>query len=260
MSNKKKLKGFEVVNLTDECFAVVLKMFPPKLKNPGCFTILCIMGNLYFEKALCDLCAIINLIPYSIFKKVGLTISHPLEIIDDVLLKMGEFIFPIDFAHDIFNGKILGNYPDMRKCCHGTLENIKPCKGPIKKRHEKYKQQHKFKVEYMSTNKKKGENITKIGIFSPKRGRKPKEVVIRKKVEIRVRSEKIAHMITTSTKIPSVTIDKKKRCETNVMISTSVIPNNNLISFCTKLSTSIYAQPTNSSNFLTTNQNLTNLE
>ncbi|RDY04138.1 hypothetical protein CR513_12189, partial [Mucuna pruriens] len=47
-----KLEEFEVINLTKECSTVVLKKFPPKLKDPWCITILCTMGNSHFEKAL----------------------------------------------------------------------------------------------------------------------------------------------------------------------------------------------------------------
>ncbi|RDX80596.1 hypothetical protein CR513_38848, partial [Mucuna pruriens] len=76
MYNKKKLEGFEVVNLTKDCFVVVLKKFPPKLNDTWCFTIPCTMDN--FEKAL--------------------TITHPLDIVEDVLVKVREFIFPADFV------------------------------------------------------------------------------------------------------------------------------------------------------------------
>ncbi|RDY00160.1 hypothetical protein CR513_16695, partial [Mucuna pruriens] len=55
--------GFEVVNLIEECFTVVLKKFLPTIRDPWSFTILCIMGNSYFEKALCDLGSSINLMP-----------------------------------------------------------------------------------------------------------------------------------------------------------------------------------------------------
>ncbi|RDX87153.1 hypothetical protein CR513_31417, partial [Mucuna pruriens] len=55
MSNKKKLKEFEVVNLIEECSIIVLKKLPPKLKDSGCFIISCTMGNSHFYKALCDL-------------------------------------------------------------------------------------------------------------------------------------------------------------------------------------------------------------
>ena len=42
------------------------------MKDPGSFTIPCIVGKYPFEKALCDLGASINLMPLSIFQKLGL--------------------------------------------------------------------------------------------------------------------------------------------------------------------------------------------
>ena len=70
----------------------------------------------YFEhfhtKELCDLAASVNLMPFSILKKLGLeepnstmvsffmahrSIKHLRGIIEDVLVKVDKFIFPIDF-------------------------------------------------------------------------------------------------------------------------------------------------------------------
>ena len=48
------------------------RKMPQKLKDPGSFIIPCLIGNALFEKALCDLVASINLMPLSIFKKLGL--------------------------------------------------------------------------------------------------------------------------------------------------------------------------------------------
>lgn len=45
---------------------------PPKLKDPKSFTISCIIGNFSFERALCDLGASINLMFFSVFRKLGL--------------------------------------------------------------------------------------------------------------------------------------------------------------------------------------------
>ncbi|XP_058189228.1 uncharacterized protein LOC131306817 [Rhododendron vialii] len=52
--------------LTEECTAILQNKLPPKLKDPGSFTIPCTIGNSYFGKALCDLGASINLMPFSI--------------------------------------------------------------------------------------------------------------------------------------------------------------------------------------------------
>ncbi|KAA3466446.1 Retrovirus-related Pol polyprotein from transposon opus [Gossypium australe] len=49
----------------------------PKLKDPGSFTIPFSIGNQYFGKALCDLGAIINLMPKSVFKELGIGEARP---------------------------------------------------------------------------------------------------------------------------------------------------------------------------------------
>ncbi|XP_061955587.1 uncharacterized protein LOC133677523 [Populus nigra] len=110
--NKRKLEEYETVAFTEECGSILQKKLPPKLKDPKSFTIPCSIGNSTFEKALCDLGAIINLMPLSIFKKLGLgearpttvtlqladrSLKHPRGIIEDVLGKVGKFIFPANF-------------------------------------------------------------------------------------------------------------------------------------------------------------------
>ena len=68
--------------------------------------------NAVFEIALCDFGASINLMPWSIFKKLKLgearlttitlqlvdrSLTHPCGIIEDVLVKVNKFIFLPDF-------------------------------------------------------------------------------------------------------------------------------------------------------------------
>ncbi|KAK4727301.1 hypothetical protein R3W88_032218 [Solanum pinnatisectum] len=48
-----------------------------KKDDPGAFTISCTIGLLHFAKALCDLGANINLMPLSIYKKLGLGAPKP---------------------------------------------------------------------------------------------------------------------------------------------------------------------------------------
>ena len=112
LSQKRRLADFETVNLTEECSAILQRKLPQKLKDPGNFTIPCTIGNAIFERALCDLGASINLMPLSIFKRLGLgearpttvtlqladrSLKHPRGIIEDVLVKVDKFIFPADF-------------------------------------------------------------------------------------------------------------------------------------------------------------------
>ncbi|XP_022858335.1 uncharacterized protein LOC111379225 [Olea europaea var. sylvestris] len=112
LSNKRRLEEYEIVALTKECSAILQKKLPPKLKDPGSFTILSSIGNSMFERALCELGASINLMPLSIFRKLRLgearpttvslqladhSIKHPRGIIEDVLVKVDKFILPTDF-------------------------------------------------------------------------------------------------------------------------------------------------------------------
>jgi len=43
------------MGLNEECFTVILRKLPPKMKDPGKFTIPCLMEGSYFDKCLCDL-------------------------------------------------------------------------------------------------------------------------------------------------------------------------------------------------------------
>ncbi|XP_024029937.1 uncharacterized protein LOC112094091 [Morus notabilis] len=72
MAKKRRLEDFETVKLTEECSAILQRKLPQKLKDPGSFTIPCTIGDSHFEKALCDLGASINLMPLSVFRKLGL--------------------------------------------------------------------------------------------------------------------------------------------------------------------------------------------
>ena len=112
LSQKRRLADFETVNLTEECSAILQRKLPQKLKNPSSFTIPCTIGNAIFERALCDLGASINLMPLSMFKRLGLgevrpttvtlqladrSLKHPRGVIENVLVKVDKFIFPADF-------------------------------------------------------------------------------------------------------------------------------------------------------------------
>ena len=105
LSRKLKLEDLETVALTEECSAILQQKLPPKLKDPGSFTIPCTIGNLSFDKCLCDLGASINLMPLSVFMQLGLpdpkptnislqladrSITYPRGIVEDVLVKSGQ--------------------------------------------------------------------------------------------------------------------------------------------------------------------------
>ena len=54
--------------LTEQASAIIQCKTPVKYKDPGCPTILVDIGGLCVEKALLDLGASVNLLPYSVYK------------------------------------------------------------------------------------------------------------------------------------------------------------------------------------------------
>ncbi|XP_070017998.1 uncharacterized protein [Nicotiana sylvestris] len=109
---KKRSMDCETIKMTHQVSAIVHSM-APKLEAPDVFTITCTIGSADFAKALCDLGASINLMPYSVFKTLGIgqsratlmrlqmadrTMKMPLDIIDDVLIHVDKFILPVDFV------------------------------------------------------------------------------------------------------------------------------------------------------------------
>ncbi|XP_070049584.1 uncharacterized protein [Nicotiana tomentosiformis] len=93
--------------------SAIVHSMDPKLEDPGAFIIPCTIGSAKFAKALCDLGASINLMPYSVFKILGIgqpkptsmrlqmtnrTMKWPLGIIHDVVVRVDKFILPVDFV------------------------------------------------------------------------------------------------------------------------------------------------------------------
>ncbi|GJU31508.1 retrovirus-related pol polyprotein from transposon TNT 1-94 [Tanacetum coccineum] len=113
LSNKTRLEEACTVIMNERCSAVLLNKLPSKEKDPGSFTIPCDIGHLHINNALVDLGSSISLMPYMIYKKLGLGESKPtrmsLELVDrsiqyprgiakNVLIKIDKFILPIDFV------------------------------------------------------------------------------------------------------------------------------------------------------------------
>ena len=113
LTNKKKLEELSIVTLSEECSAAVQNQLPKKMTDPGSFTIPCLIGDLTVSHALADLGASINLMPYSIFAKLNLgeptptrmsfqladrSVKFPRGIMENMLVKVDKFIFPVDFV------------------------------------------------------------------------------------------------------------------------------------------------------------------
>ncbi|KAL3583883.1 hypothetical protein D5086_014944 [Populus alba] len=107
-----KLKGHETVSMGEVVSAVVQKNLPLKLKDPGAFTIPCVIGNASFKSALCDLGASISVMPKHVYDSLSLeplnktsivmqladrSFVYPLGVIEDVLVKIDSLVIPCDF-------------------------------------------------------------------------------------------------------------------------------------------------------------------
>ncbi|KAL6214547.1 hypothetical protein ACLB2K_013979 [Fragaria x ananassa] len=111
-THKRKFEKYEKVCLSEEVSAVLQRKLPPKLKDPGSFIIPCKIGKSFFDKALMDLGASINLIPYSVYESLGIgeirpiaislqmadrSLVYPRGVVEDVLVKVEDLILPADF-------------------------------------------------------------------------------------------------------------------------------------------------------------------
>ncbi|XP_056685760.1 uncharacterized protein [Spinacia oleracea] len=93
--------------------AIILNQMPPKLKDPGSFSIPCANKTLEISNALCDLGASVSLMPYSVYTKLEVgdlvptnitlqlaarSVKYPIGKIEDVPLRVGGFVIPVDFV------------------------------------------------------------------------------------------------------------------------------------------------------------------
>ncbi|XP_038880330.1 uncharacterized protein LOC120071970 [Benincasa hispida] len=112
LAKKRKIGENETVALTYECIALFQNNIPTKMKDPRSFTLPCSIGGKEVGNVLCDLGASINLLPLSIFKKLNIGNARPTTIklqladrsimhlegkIEDLLVQVDKFIFPVDF-------------------------------------------------------------------------------------------------------------------------------------------------------------------
>ena len=99
--------------LIEQVNAIIQCKTPVKYKDPSCPTISVNIGGTCVEKALLDLGASVNLLPYSMCKQLSLgelkptsitlsladrSIKIPKGIVEDVLIQVDKFYYPVDFV------------------------------------------------------------------------------------------------------------------------------------------------------------------
>ncbi|GJW87421.1 reverse transcriptase domain-containing protein [Tanacetum coccineum] len=113
LRNKEKLEEIAIVTVNAECSAIIMNKVPEKLEDLGKFLIPCALQELDRTNALADSGASINLLPHSIYKKLGLealtptrmtlelanrSISHPMGIAEDIVVRVDGFTFLANFV------------------------------------------------------------------------------------------------------------------------------------------------------------------
>ncbi|GKC13806.1 ribonuclease H-like domain-containing protein [Tanacetum coccineum] len=105
-------KAASLVKLSEECKAIIQRNLPQKEGDPGSFTLPCLIGPLFVKNALADLGASINLMPHSLFLRLGIfelkptrmaiqmvdrSVKYPIGVCENLLVKINKFIFLVDF-------------------------------------------------------------------------------------------------------------------------------------------------------------------
>ena len=109
---KRGLNADKKAFLTEKVSGIIQSKTPVKYKDPGSPTISVNIGGTSVDKALLDLGASVNLLPYSMYKQLGLgelmpttitlsladrSMKIPKGIVEDVLVKVDKFYYPVDF-------------------------------------------------------------------------------------------------------------------------------------------------------------------
>ncbi|GJV43708.1 putative reverse transcriptase domain-containing protein [Tanacetum coccineum] len=122
LRNKGKLEEIAITTVNAECSAIIMNKISEKLEDPGKFLIPCALQELNRTSALTVSGASINLLPHSIYKQLGLealtptrmtlelanrSITHPMGIAEDVVVRVDGFTFLADFV-------VVNFEPDLR--------------------------------------------------------------------------------------------------------------------------------------------------
>ena len=109
---KRNLNVHKKTFLTEQVSEIIQNNRPPKFKDLDYPTISYVIGNSKIEKALLDLGASLNLLPYLVYEQLGLGelkstsiilqladqfVIVPKGVVEDALVQADKFYFPVDF-------------------------------------------------------------------------------------------------------------------------------------------------------------------
>ncbi|XP_013624890.1 PREDICTED: uncharacterized protein LOC106331090 [Brassica oleracea var. oleracea] len=102
-----------VMSISKRCSTLLQNRAPEKMEDPGSFVLSCEIEGTVFERSLCDLGSSVNLMPYTVAKRLGLTnfrstkiqlvfadrsVRHPVGVILDIDVVIGNHRIPADFV------------------------------------------------------------------------------------------------------------------------------------------------------------------
>ncbi|WZZ44810.1 hypothetical protein YC2023_041069 [Brassica napus] len=103
----------DIMMVSKECSAVLQNRTVRKLEDPGKFVLSVWIGKTVFACSLCDLGSSVNLMPYSVAKRMGLTnfkptrislvfadrsVKLPVGVLEDLQVQIGDTTVPADFV------------------------------------------------------------------------------------------------------------------------------------------------------------------
>ncbi|XP_058784175.1 uncharacterized protein LOC131658944 [Vicia villosa] len=109
LSNKRRLDDPKPL----ECHSISENKLAKKDKDPGSFSIPCVLGNHMIDKAFLDLGASVSLMPLAVCKRLKLgelqptkmslqladrSAKYPMGILEDISVKIGQLYIPTDFV------------------------------------------------------------------------------------------------------------------------------------------------------------------
>ena len=113
LTKKGKYIHSDNIVVEGNCSVVIQRILPPKYKDLGSVTIPCSIGAMSVGKALIDLGASINLMPLFMRRRIreleilptrmtlqlaDRLVTRPYGVVEDVLVKVRQFTFPVDFV------------------------------------------------------------------------------------------------------------------------------------------------------------------
>ncbi|XP_024010423.1 uncharacterized protein LOC112085441 [Eutrema salsugineum] len=109
----KAVEEESVMMVSKECSVVLQNKVLKKRSDPGRFVLSVRIGNVLFARSLCDLGSSVNLMPYSVAKRLGYTRFKPTKIslvfadrstkflvgiLEDLHVQIGNTLIPADFV------------------------------------------------------------------------------------------------------------------------------------------------------------------